>query len=53
MGEQRWTVEFHDEFEAEFGAMDEDVQDELLAAAKTLQILAREAVLQTTHQEGR
>lgn len=27
MGEQRWTVELHDEFEAEFEAMDEDVQD--------------------------
>lgn len=39
MGEQRWTVEFHNEFEAEFEAMDEDVQDELLAAAKALQAL--------------
>ena len=39
MGERQWTVEFHDEFEAEFEAMDEDVQDELLAAAKALQAL--------------
>jgi len=39
MGERRWAVEFHDEFEAEFEAMDEDVQDELLAAAKALQDL--------------
>lgn len=34
-----WTVEFHEEFEAEFEAMDEDVQDELLAAAKAVQML--------------
>src|SRR6478609_2922697 len=39
MGKQRWNVEFHDEFEAEFFAMDADVQDELLAAAKALQSL--------------
>jgi hypothetical protein len=29
--EQRWIVEFHDEFELEFDALAEAVQDELLA----------------------
>ena len=33
-----WVVEFHDEFEAEFEALSEDVQDNLLAAAKAVQI---------------
>jgi hypothetical protein len=31
-----WTVLFHDEFEAEFEALVEDLQDELLANAKLL-----------------
>jgi hypothetical protein len=31
-----WEVEFHDEFDAEFEALDADVQDELLAVAKHL-----------------
>ena len=31
-----WTVLFHDEFEAEFEALVEDLQDELLAHAKLL-----------------
>ena len=39
MAERQWTVEFHDDFDAEFDAMDEDVQDALLAAAKALQRL--------------
>jgi hypothetical protein len=32
----RWTVLFHDSFDAEFQALDEAVQDELLAHAKLL-----------------
>jgi hypothetical protein len=32
----RWTVLFHDAFDAEFQALDEAVQDELLAHAKLL-----------------
>lgn len=32
-----WTVLFHQEFDAEFQALDEDLQDELLAHAKLLQ----------------
>lgn len=34
-----WEVEFHDEFESEFDALREDVQDELLATAKAVQRL--------------
>jgi hypothetical protein len=37
MAALRWTVEFHDDFEAEFRAMDEEIQDALLAAAKAVQ----------------
>ncbi len=43
MPAEPWTVEFHDEFEPEFDAMDEDVQDALLAAAKALQMLGPKA----------
>ena len=32
-----WTVLFHEEFDVEFGELDEDLQDELLAHAKLLQ----------------
>ena len=32
-----WQVLFHEEFEAEFDALPEDVQDELLAHARLLQ----------------
>ena len=32
-----WEVRFHEEFEPEFDALPEDVQDELLAHAKLLQ----------------
>ena len=38
-----WEVLFHDEFEAEFEAMTEEVQDNLLAAAKALQIAGPKA----------
>jgi hypothetical protein len=31
-----WPVLFHDDFDAEFSALDEDLQDELLAHAKLL-----------------
>jgi hypothetical protein len=31
-----WEVEFHEEFDAEFEALDADIQDELLAMAKHL-----------------
>ena len=31
-----WTVLFHDAFDAEFEALEEDLQDELLAHAKLL-----------------
>lgn len=31
-----WTVLFHDDFDTEFAALDEDLQDELLAHAKLL-----------------
>jgi hypothetical protein len=34
-----WAVEFHDEFAAEFRALPETVQDELLAQAKVLEAL--------------
>ena len=33
-----WVVEFHDDFEREFGELGEEVQDQLLAAAKALAI---------------
>ncbi len=33
----KWGVSFHDDFEAEFDALDEAVQDELLAHAKLLE----------------
>jgi hypothetical protein len=32
-----WTVLFHEEFDLEFEALDQDLQDELLAHAKLLQ----------------
>src|SRR4051812_27733580 len=34
-----WTVEFHGEFEPEFDALPEDVQDELLAHATLLEAM--------------
>jgi hypothetical protein len=34
-----WTVEFHGDFAAEFAALPEAVQDELLAQAKVLELL--------------
>lgn len=37
--EQSWTVEFHDEFDPEFDALAEAVQDELLAQLKLLEII--------------
>ena len=33
----KWEVSFHDDFEADFDALDEAVQDELLAHAKLLE----------------
>jgi len=33
----KWEVTFHDDFEAEFDALDEAVQDELLAHSKLLE----------------
>jgi len=33
----KWTVSFHDEFEPEFDALSEAVQDEMLAHAKLLE----------------
>jgi len=38
-----WNVLFHDEFDAEFEALSEDVQDNLLAAAKAVQIAGPKA----------
>jgi hypothetical protein len=38
-----WIMEFHDDFEAEFESMDEDVQDALLAAAKAVQMAGPKA----------
>ena len=38
-----WNVLFHDEFDAEFEALTEEVQDNLLAAAKALQIAGPKA----------
>jgi hypothetical protein len=32
-----WTIRFHDGFDDEFAALDQEVQDELLATAKLLQ----------------
>jgi hypothetical protein len=32
-----WSVLFHDDFDAEFAGLDEDLQDELLAHAKLLE----------------
>ena len=33
----KWQVSFHDDFEAEFDALDQAVQDEMLAHAKLLE----------------
>jgi hypothetical protein len=38
-----WSVLFHEEFDAEFDRLGEDVQDNLLAAAKALQIAGPKA----------
>lgn len=38
-----WEVEFHDDFDPEFDALRQDVQDELLATAKAVQLLGPEA----------
>lgn len=38
-----WAVQFHDDFEAEFRSFDPEVQDNLLAAAKALQIAGPKA----------
>ncbi len=38
-----WNVLFHDEFDAEFKAMTEDVKDNLLAVAKAVQIAGPKA----------
>ena len=38
-----WNVLFHDEFNAEFDALAEDVQDNLLAAAKAVRIAGPKA----------
>jgi hypothetical protein len=38
-----WRALFHDEFDAEFGALAEDVQDNLLAAIKAVQIAGPKA----------
>ena len=40
---ESWTVEFHDDFEAEFVSLREDVQDSLLAAAKAVQLAGPKA----------
>jgi hypothetical protein len=34
----KWTVQFHDEFKAEFDAFDQEVKDELLAEAKFVEM---------------
>ena len=38
-----WSVLFHEEFDAEFDGLAEDVQDNLLAAAKAVQIAGPKA----------
>ena len=38
-----WSVLFHDDFDAEFVALGEDVQENLLAAAKAVQIAGPKA----------
>ena len=38
-----WSVLFHEEFDDEFGRLSEDVQDNLLAAAKAVQIAGPKA----------
>jgi len=38
-----WNVLFHGEFDAEFGMLSDDVQDNLLAAAKAVQIAGPKA----------
>ena len=38
-----WSVLFHDEFDVEFDALSRDVQDNLLAAAKAVQIAGPKA----------
>lgn len=38
-----WEVEFHDDFDPEFDALGQDVQDELLATAKAVQRLGPDA----------
>ena len=37
-----WVVEFHDDFELEFDALPEEVQDELLAHASLLETFGPE-----------
>jgi hypothetical protein len=34
----KWTMQFHDEFKAEFDAFDQEVKDELLAEAKFVEM---------------
>ena len=43
MVKMTWLVEFHDAFEPEFEAMNPDVQDSLLAAAKAVQVVGPNA----------
>lgn len=38
-----WTILFHDEFESEFDALDDDVQDGLLDTAKAVRIAGPKA----------
>lgn len=38
-----WNVLFHEAFDAEFGGLDEDVQDNLLASARAVQIAGPKA----------
>jgi hypothetical protein len=39
-----WSVEFTDEFDAEFDALPESVQDELLAQAKVIEMFGPSAM---------
>ena len=41
--ESAWRVVLHDEFDAEFEALDDDVKDNLLAAANAIQIAGPKA----------
>lgn len=41
--QKTWKISFHDEFDLEFDGLSQDVQDELLATAKAVELLGPQA----------